>query len=135
VTHWGMSAKVGPVSYKTGEDNPFLGREIHQARPFSEHTQELIDEEVGRILLEADQKAEQLLRERRTELEKVTRSLLEKEELSEAEIADLIGPSTHTRNLEKSGRSKPEPLVKSEVVGTTPSASSEPVVSREDKQV
>ena len=141
VTHWGMSAKVGPVSYKTGDDNPFLGRELHQARPFSEHTQELIDEEVARILLEADQKAEQLLRERRTELEKITRSLLEKEELSEAEIADLIGPSTHTRTLEKSGRSKPEPfvkpepLVKPDVGATKPDTNSAPVVSRQDNDV
>jgi len=108
VTHWGMSPKVGPVSYKTGEDDPFLGREIHNSRPFSEHTQELIDEEVARILLEADQKAEQLLRERRTELEKITRSLLEKEELSEAEIAELIGPSIQTRSAQKNGRLKPE---------------------------
>ncbi len=108
VTHWGMSPKIGPVSYKTGDEDPFLGRELHQSRPFSEHTQELIDEEVARILLEADQKAEQLLRERRTELEKITRNLLEKEELTEAEIAELIGPSTHTRNSQKNGRVKPE---------------------------
>ncbi|MGV3485490.1 MAG: ATP-dependent zinc metalloprotease FtsH [Planctomycetaceae bacterium] len=117
VTHWGMSPKIGPVSYKTGDEDPFLGRELHQARPFSEHTQELIDEEVARILLEADQKAEQLLRERRTELEKITRSLLEKEELSEVEIAELIGPSTHTRNAQKNGQAKtgtiiaPDPAV------------------------
>jgi cell division protease FtsH len=111
VTHWGMSPKIGPVSYKTGDEDPFLGRELHQSRPFSEHTQELIDEEVARILLEADQKAEQLLRERRTELEKITRSLLEKEELSEAEIAELIGPSTHTRNAEKNGRRKTDEVI------------------------
>lgn len=30
VTHWGMSPKIGPVSYKTSEDDPFLGREMHQ---------------------------------------------------------------------------------------------------------
>ena len=93
VTHWGMSPKIGPVSYKTSDEDPFLGREIHQSRQFSEHTQELIDEEVGRILLEADQKAEQLLREHRDDLESITRSLLEHEELGEAELTDLIGPS------------------------------------------
>ena len=102
VTHWGMSPKIGPVSYKTSDEDPFLGREIHQQRQFSEHTQELIDEEVARILLEADQKAEQLLRERRDELEKITRALLEREELSEAELTELIGPSIHAlRGKEK----------------------------------
>ncbi|MEM9644422.1 MAG: ATP-dependent zinc metalloprotease FtsH [Planctomycetota bacterium] len=98
VTHWGMSAKIGPVSYKTSDEDPFLGREIHQSRQFSEHTQELIDEEVARILLEADQKAEQLLREHRSDLETITRALLEKEELSELELTDLIGPHIHARN-------------------------------------
>jgi cell division protease FtsH len=97
VTHWGMSAKIGPVSYKTSDEDPFLGREIHQTRQFSEHTQELIDEEVARILLEADQQAEQLLRERRSDLEKVARALLEYEELGEAELTELIGPSVQAK--------------------------------------
>ncbi|MCG8649906.1 MAG: ATP-dependent zinc metalloprotease FtsH [Pirellulales bacterium] len=97
VTHWGMSPKIGPVSYKTSDEDPFLGREIHQSRQFSEHTQELIDEEVARILLEADQKAEQLLREHRGDLEKITRSLLEHEELGEAELTDLIGASIQSK--------------------------------------
>ncbi len=101
VTHWGMSPKVGPVSYKTSDEDPFMGREIQRTRQFSEHTQELIDEEVGRILLEADQKAEQLLREHRSELETVTKALVEKEELSEKEITDLIGPSIQVRNRDK----------------------------------
>ncbi len=97
VTHWGMSPKIGPVSYKTSDEDPFLGREIHQTRQFSEHTQELIDEEVGRILLEADQKAEQLLREHRNDLETITRALLEHEELGEADLTELIGPSIQSR--------------------------------------
>lgn len=93
VTHWGMSAKLGPVCYKTSDEDPFLGREMHQSRQFSEHTQELIDEEVSRILMEADQRAEQLLREHRADLEKVTRALMEEEELDEQQITDLIGES------------------------------------------
>ncbi len=109
VTHWGMSSKIGPVSYKTGDDDPFLGRELHQSRPFSEHTQELIDEEVARILLEADQKAEQLLRERRNELDKITKALLDKEELGEAEITELIGQSIQARTAIKNGRPRPRP--------------------------
>ena len=97
VTHWGMSPKIGPVSYKTSDEDPFLGREIHQSRSFSEHTQELIDEEVARILHEADQRAEQLLREHRADLEKVTRALLEHEELGESELTDMIGESIHAK--------------------------------------
>lgn len=124
VTHWGMSPKIGPVSYKTGDEDPFLGRELHQSRPFSEHTQELIDEEVARILLEADQKAEDLLRERRDQLEKITRGLLEREELTEMEIAELIGPSTHTLNAKakKDAAPKKEITVAPEVGESTKAA-------------
>lgn len=106
VTHWGMSPKIGPVSYKTSDEDPFLGREIHQSRQFSEHTQELIDEEVARILMEADQKAEQLLREHRGELETITRALLEREELSEMELEELIGPHIHKRNGAAKGKTE-----------------------------
>ncbi len=88
-----MSPKLGPVCYKTSDEDPFLGREMHQSRQFSEHTQELIDEEVSRILMEADQRAEQLLREHREDLEKITRALMEEEELDEQQITDLIGES------------------------------------------
>ena len=104
VTHWGMSPKIGPVSYKTSDEDPFLGREIHQQRQFSEHTQEMIDEEVARILLEADQKAEQLLQERREDLETLTRALLDREELNEIEITELIGASIHEKLDEKEGK-------------------------------
>jgi cell division protease FtsH len=95
VTHWGMSPKVGPVSYKTSEEDPFLGREMHRQRQFSEHTQEVIDAEVGRILHEAAERADDLLRRFRDELEKITRALMSREELAEQEIAELIGPSAH----------------------------------------
>lgn len=95
VTHWGMSPKIGPVSYKTSEDDPFLGREMHQQRKFSEHTAELIDGEVARVLLSASTRATELLNQRRQDLEAVTRALLEREELTELEIEQLIGPSVH----------------------------------------
>ena len=95
VTHWGMSHKLGPVSYKTSDDDPFLGREIHQTRQFSEHTQELIDDEVSKILQNASSRASQLLEEKRTELESIKDGLMSREELSEREIEALIGPSVH----------------------------------------
>lgn len=123
VTHWGMSPKLGPVSYKTSDEDPFLGREMHQgSRPFSEHTQEVIDEEVARILHEADQKAEDLLRQHRDQLDAIARGLLEREELNEAEIAELIGPSIHTRNASKNGSPKPETVIAPPDHATTPPA-------------
>ena len=95
VTHWGMSQKLGPVSYKTTDEDPFLGREIHQSRQFSEHTMELIDAEVTIILQSASEEAFVLLKQYRDELKKITDELLVKEELDRKEITDLIGPSVH----------------------------------------
>jgi cell division protease FtsH len=97
VTHWGMSEQLGPVSYKMGDEDPFLGRELHQQRQFSEHTMEVIDGEVSGILHEASDRATSLLIEHRDKLDKLTETLLDREELSEQEITDLIGESVHHR--------------------------------------
>ncbi len=97
VTHWGMSERLGPVSYKLSDDDPFLGREIHQQRQFSEHTMELIDEEVARMLHESADQALDLLKEKRAQLDKLAHSLIKDEELDEREITALIGPSVQSR--------------------------------------
>jgi cell division protease FtsH len=97
VTSWGMSDRIGPVSFKMGDDDPFLGREIHQQRQFSEHTLELIDGEVSRILRESAERAHDLLVQHRDELDKLSQALIEREVLDEEEITQLIGPSVHAR--------------------------------------
>ena len=95
VTQWGMSAKLGPVSYKMSDEDPFLGGQMHKARQFSEHTMEVIDEEVHIILEAASKSALSLLKEHKQGLEALTKSLIENEELDRHQIADLIGPSVH----------------------------------------
>ncbi|HCP85814.1 MAG TPA: cell division protein FtsH, partial [Planctomycetaceae bacterium] len=95
VMNWGMSERLGPVSYKLGEDDPFLGREMHDQRKFSEHTAEVIDEEVERILHHAAERALQTLKQYKSETEALTAALMEHEELSELEIEALIGESVH----------------------------------------
>ncbi|HMP78565.1 MAG TPA: ATP-dependent zinc metalloprotease FtsH [Pirellulaceae bacterium] len=95
VTRWGMSPRLGPVSFKLTDEDPFLGREIHQTRQFSEHTMETIDAEVMRILEEASQRAMEILVEHREQLERLTQALLEQEELTRDDIEALIGPPVH----------------------------------------
>jgi cell division protease FtsH len=96
VTKWGMSETLGPVSYKLSDDDPFLGREIHQQRQFSEATMEKIDAEVASILNQASKRALQVLTENRDKLETLTEALVKEEELSEKDITELIGPSVHS---------------------------------------
>jgi cell division protease FtsH len=98
VTKWGMSERLGPVSYKLSDEDPFLGREIHQQRQFSEHTLQIIDDEVARILHEASDRSLQILGENREKLETLARALVEREEIGEKDMVDLIGPSVHHRD-------------------------------------
>jgi len=93
VTHWGMSERLGPVAYRTSEEHPFLGKEFHEQREFSEHTAHVIDEEVSRILHAAADRARQLLEEHRDKLDGMAQQLCEREILDEKEIEVIIGPS------------------------------------------
>ena len=111
VTQWGMSEKVGPVSFRLSSEQPFLGREISEPRDHSEHMQQIIDEEVARILRQADERALRLLDEHREDLERMTEALIEREVLNETEIEELIGkrvvdePETASLGVSKNGLS------------------------------
>src|SRR2546430_2074750 len=91
VTHWGMSDRLGPISCRIGEEHVFLGKELQEPRDFSEATMSIIDEEVQKLLREADQRAFDILKERRGDLDRLVESLLLKEELYEEEIAEILG--------------------------------------------
>ena len=104
VTQWGMSPKLGPVSYKMSDEDPFLGREMHKSRQFSEHTMEVIDEEVHKILNKASSDANALLVKHREQLEILTAALLKTEELDRKGIAELIGPSIYQQRKESKAK-------------------------------
>jgi cell division protease FtsH len=78
---------------------------MHQHRQFSEHTMELIDQEVAKILHHASSQASELLTAQRENLVKLAEALLKEEELGEAAIAELIGPSVHAAK-DSNGRAK-----------------------------
>ena len=109
VMHWGMSRRLGPVSYKLADEDPFLGREIHQQRQFSEHTMQVVDEEVAKILHEASHRAIELLKEHRDNLERLARGLLQDEELDDKQIAALIGPAVIRPASGAASKPTPEP--------------------------
>ncbi len=92
VSHWGMSEKIGPVAFRQGEDHPFLGKELHEAREFSEETAHTIDQEVQRFLNAAADRASKLLAEHRPQLDAVSNALLQKESIDHSDIVELLGP-------------------------------------------
>jgi cell division protease FtsH len=83
---WGMSEKMGPITFGKQNEQIFLGREISQHRDYSELTAQLIDAEVNGIVVECKNKAQRLLKKNMGKLDKIALSLIERETLTGAEI-------------------------------------------------
>jgi cell division protease FtsH len=98
VTHWGMSERLGPMAFRIGEEHLFLGKEIQEPRDFSEGTAQIIDEEVQRLLREADERAHELLEKNRPDLERLAEALLHKEEMHREEIDALLRGNQYVRD-------------------------------------
>lgn len=91
VSHWGMSEVIGPVAFRSGEEHPFLGKEMSEPREHSEATAHLIDQEVQRILVEAANKARQMLVDHREALDKLSMELVKAEALDYDQMVGIIG--------------------------------------------
>jgi len=90
VTRWGMSDRLGPRTFGKTDEMVFLGREISETRNYSEKIAEEIDDEVRRLIEEAQERARQLLRERRPILEKLVTVLMEVETLEGDTLKRLL---------------------------------------------
>lgn len=93
VCDFGMSEKLGPLTFGKKEEQIFLGREIAQHRDYSEDTAQKIDEEVRNIVTGAYEMASQLIRDNLDTLERMAKSLLEKETLNTEDIDQIMGIS------------------------------------------
>ncbi len=90
VCEWGMSDKLGPLSYGAKEEEIFLGREIQKHRDYSEKTAIEIDEEVSKIVKLGMERAEKILKDNMGILHKLSKELLEREILEGNEIDTII---------------------------------------------
>ena len=90
VTEWGMSEKLGPLTFGKKDEQIFLGREIAKHKDYSEKTAEDIDDEIRRIVTERYEYSKHLLMENRQLLEKLAAALREKETLDGAEIDAIV---------------------------------------------
>jgi cell division protease FtsH len=90
VREFGMSAALGPVGFASGSPM-YLGTEEVRSRPYAEATQRLIDEEVAKLLREAEQRATGLLTEHRDALDRLTEVLLERETIDGTDVDEILG--------------------------------------------
>ncbi|MBI3458472.1 MAG: ATP-dependent metallopeptidase FtsH/Yme1/Tma family protein [Candidatus Rokubacteria bacterium] len=93
VCEWGMSEKLGPLTFGKREEHIFLGREFARHQDYSEETAVLIDTEVKQIVLDCASRARQVLEEKIGKLHSVAQALLEHESLDGEEITRILAGS------------------------------------------
>ena len=91
VTEWGMSEKLGPLTFGQKQDEVFLARDMNRLRNYSEEVAGLIDEEVRNFVHTAHERALEILTTHRSALDRLSEVLLEKETLEGKELEDLLG--------------------------------------------
>ncbi|MDH3793031.1 MAG: cell division protein FtsH, partial [Rhodospirillales bacterium] len=104
VTEWGMSDKLGRLRYVDNQEEIFLGHSVTRSQTISSETAKMIDNEVRRIIEEAEAKAREVLTTHMEDLQKVTKALLEYETLSGSEVKSILND---------------EPIDRSDPTGTT----------------
>jgi cell division protease FtsH len=90
VTEWGMSEKLGPLRYEENQEEVFLGHSVARHQSVSEATSKMIDDEIRRLIDEAETKAKQVLTEHMDNLHAVAKALLEYETLSAHEVQAIL---------------------------------------------
>lgn len=100
VTRFGMSS-LGPRTFGRKEELVFLGKEINEEKNYSEATADKIDQEVSKFIQGAFSTAEKVINERKETLEKIAKTLLEKETIEIDEFNALVGKPAERKTEEK----------------------------------
>jgi cell division protease FtsH len=90
VREFGMSETLGPVGFASGSPM-YLGSEEVRSRPYAEATQRVVDEEVGKLLREAEGRATVMLSDHRDALDRLTELLLERETVDGTDVDQVLG--------------------------------------------
>ncbi len=106
VKEYGMSP-LGPISFGDKEEMIFLGREIGEQRNYSEKVAALIDKEVEKFIKGAESEATRILKKKRRLLDKIAKTLIEKETIEREEFESLVKPARVKRQKVSSKRAKP----------------------------
>lgn len=93
VAQWGMSDKVGPINLGRGEEHPFLGRELAQPKRYSEDMAWLMDQEIRELIIEAESRAEEILKSNRNALDNLAEALIKEEVLEKDDVERITKES------------------------------------------
>jgi cell division protease FtsH len=109
VTKWGLSDKLGPLTYSEESGEVFLGRQVTQHKQVSDETAHVIDVEVRRVIDTAYRKAQNILETNRDKLDAMAQALIKYETIDENQIKDIMA-----------GRAPKPPADWDDSVGTPP---------------
>jgi cell division protease FtsH len=132
VCEWGMSEKLGPLTYGAKEEEIFLGREVTKHRDFSEDTANVIDDEVKKIVSSCMKRAEKILSENIDKLHSLSNALLEREILDGEEIDKVLRGETLPPIERKNGNGESTPIAGVTVSGVEAAPAGQP--SNGDRQ-
>uniref|UniRef100_C6E455 ATP-dependent zinc metalloprotease FtsH n=1 Tax=Geobacter sp. (strain M21) TaxID=443144 RepID=C6E455_GEOSM len=90
VCQWGMSEKIGPMTFSRGEEHPFLGMKLAEEKTFSEEMAWLIDQEIASFIRAAEGKSLELLGANRSKLDALAAALLEEETLDGLRVDEIL---------------------------------------------
>ena len=102
VCEWGMSEKMGPLTYGSKDEQVFLGKSMSSDKNFSDETAKLIDQEVKMLVMGGYKQATELLQNNRSILENLAQALLEKETLNAIEVNNIVDGKNYI-NPDESG--------------------------------
>src|SRR6185436_8979062 len=94
IAQFGMNETIGPVNYGDSDQQPFLGYSLAQPRQYSEETAALIDRETKRLVEEAHERARNVLRDHRSQLDALANELLTKEIVEQARVMAILEAAT-----------------------------------------
>ena len=136
VCAYGMSDKMGNVSYGSREDHVFVGRDITRSEDYSEETAREIDLEVKSLIARAKVRSDKILKEHKDQLELLAQELLKEETLTANEVKMLLGfeieikkpeeKSVPKKQAAKAKRTSKKPEAKKTIVKTTKTQKSKP---------
>ncbi|MDI6785974.1 MAG: ATP-dependent zinc metalloprotease FtsH [bacterium] len=126
VCEYGMSEKLGPLTFGRKEEQIFLGRDIVKEKNYSERIASVIDEEIRKIVDYCYKRAEDIIHKDKKALDKLSSALIEKEILEADDIEDILGEKKRnvkvktkiTQKKQKNMKKEEEKVLKVEIEGS-----------------
>ncbi|MEE2764983.1 MAG: ATP-dependent zinc metalloprotease FtsH [Candidatus Neomarinimicrobiota bacterium] len=118
VTEWGMSSLLGPMTFGKKNEEIFLGREIQSQRDYSEVTARMIDEEISRIVRNAQRCAEEILKKEMKLLQRLAQELLKYETLNAKDLEKILEGKKLTRRMNGRSNNEKRPASRQRVTKT-----------------